>query len=82
MGIAQPHQMKLMTKLSFLNEVETELLSGGRGLRIRDSFNGSFNDTFTQTATLNQTSNQDARAFLGSAGNLAIQFAGISNFIN
>lgn len=80
MGIAQPHKMKLMTKLSFLNEVETELLSGGRRLRIRDSFNGSFNDT--QTATLVQTSNQDARAFLGSAGNLAIQFAGISNFIN
>jgi hypothetical protein len=78
MGIAQPHKMKLMTKLSFLNEVETELLSGGRRI-IRDSFNGSFNDT--QTATLVQTANQDARAFLGSAGNLAIQFAGISNFI-
>jgi hypothetical protein len=70
-----------MTKLILLNEVETEMLSGGWGRRSGFTL-GSYNDTFTQLAGIDQSSNQTAISFGGFSGNLAVQLAGISNYID
>lgn len=82
MGIAQVHKLQVMTKLSFLSDAETEMLSGGwfyPGFTL-----GSFNDTTNTTTTnlLGQTSNNLALAsWGGSAGNIVVQLGGILNTV-
>jgi len=66
-----------MTKLAYLSEVETELLSGGRG---RGFALGSYNNTFTNLVGIDQSANAIAFASKGgNAGNIQTQIAGILN---
>lgn len=66
-----------MIELSYLTEMETEMVSGGwgRGLAF-----GSYNDTFTNLVGVDQSSNAIAFASRGgNAGNLQSQISGILN---
>jgi hypothetical protein len=70
MGNAQVHNKKTMTKLTYLNEVEAEMLSGG-------FFSlAAFNDTLTNIGGIRQSSNQFNFSGLSAvAGNLSTQAA-------
>ena len=71
MGSAQVHNTGTMTKLTYLNEVEAEMLSGG----FFDSL-ASFNDTLTNIGGIRQSSNQFNFSGLSAvAGNLSTQAA-------
>jgi hypothetical protein len=83
MGNAHVHKLQAMTKLSFLSDAETEMLSGGWGF-YPDYTLGSHNSTTTTTTTnfLGQTSNNLALAsWGGSAGNIVVQLGGILNTV-
>lgn len=76
MGIAHVHKLQAMSKLSFLSDAETEILSGGWYFPAI----GSFNTTTTNTNVLGQTSNNLALAsWGGNAGNIVVQLSGILN---
>ena len=70
MGNAQVHNTGTMTKLTYLNEVEAEMLSGG-------VFSlAAFNDTLTNIGGIRQSSNQFNFSGLSAvAGNLSTQAA-------
>ena len=70
MGNAQVHNTETMTKLTYLNEVEAEMLSGG-------IFSlAAFNDTLTNIGGIRQSSNQFNFSGLSAvAGNLSTQAA-------
>lgn len=78
MGIAHVHKLQAMSKLSFLSDAETEILSGGWYFPAIGSFNTT--TTTTNTNLLGQTSNNLALAsFGGNAGNIVVQLSGILN---
>ena len=70
MGNAQVHNTGTMTKLTYLNEVEAEMLSGG-------IFSlAAFNDTLTNVGGIRQSSNQFSFAGLSVlSGNTSLQNA-------
>ena len=71
MGNAQVHNRKTMTKLTYLNEVEAEMLSGGGFFSL-----ASFNDTLTNIGGIRQSSNQATFSGIAAlAGNLSTQAA-------
>ncbi len=71
MGNAQVHNTGTMTKLTYLNEVEAEMLSGG----FFDAL-ASFNDTLTNIGGIRQSSSQVTVSGLAAlAGNLSTQAA-------